>query len=72
MAVDHRMLGQQIRRARERSGMSREALAVRIGRSYASVARIETGSQRPPLDTLDAIARATGTTAAKLLSARRT
>lgn len=55
------------RKGAEASGLSREQLAVAIGRTFDSVASYEWGRMNPPVATLRAIARALDTTASALL-----
>ena len=50
-------LGRQVRRHRERTGLSQVDLAEAIGRSVQMVGRIERGKSAPSLDTLEEIAR---------------
>lgn len=45
----HRVIGENIRFARERANLKQEAFADRIGLSRASVINIEKGRQAPPL-----------------------
>ena len=58
----------RIRRARESAGLTREQLAVAIGKTFDSVSSYEMGRSTPHVATLRAIARACGTTAADLLA----
>jgi transcriptional regulator with XRE-family HTH domain len=52
--------GPRLRENRERVGLRREELAVRIHRSYISVVRFEQGSLRPSLATAASIAEVLG------------
>jgi len=61
-------LAGRITRAREAAGLSREQLAVAIGRSHASVTSYELERAEPRLKILRAIAHALGTTTADLLA----
>lgn len=54
--IDWRSIGARVRQARKRASMSQDALAGCIGLMRSSVANIETGRQRTPLDTLAQIA----------------
>jgi transcriptional regulator with XRE-family HTH domain len=47
---------QRLREARERRHIARENLAIKIGRSYATVASYEQGYNVPPIATLCRIA----------------
>ena len=49
-------LGNRIRNARERAGLTQEQLAERIGTSRAAIARYESGEIEPKLRNLAAIA----------------
>jgi transcriptional regulator with XRE-family HTH domain len=60
-------LGGRLREARESAGLSQAALGRRLATSQAAVCNWETGAREPGLDTLDAIAVATGTPLAYLL-----
>ena len=51
-------LGRQVRRNRERVGLSQADLAEAIGRSVQMIGRIERGKSAPSFDTLEEIARA--------------
>ncbi len=53
-------IGRRIRRARESSDTSQEALADNVKLSRTSVVNIEKGRQRPPIHTLYSIARVLG------------
>ncbi|HKE76664.1 MAG TPA: helix-turn-helix transcriptional regulator [Acidimicrobiales bacterium] len=61
-------LAGRIARARRAAGLSREQLAVAIGRTCAAVAAYERSQAYPRIATLRAIARALDTTAADLLT----
>ncbi len=58
----------RLRALRKQVGLSREALAHAIGRSYMQVGNYERGQQRPPAEVLDEIARVLGCTRDDLLS----
>jgi ribosome-binding protein aMBF1 (putative translation factor) len=49
-------LGERVRQARERVGMTQAELASRIGSTQPAVARLEAGGVTPSLDTLRRIA----------------
>lgn len=48
--------------------MTREQLAVAAGISYTSIGRMERGTHRPTVETLQAVARALGCTVVDLLT----
>lgn len=50
-------LGRQVRRHRERMGLSQVDLAEAIGRSVQMISRIERGVSAPSFDTLEEISR---------------
>jgi transcriptional regulator with XRE-family HTH domain len=56
------VLGARIRELREARGLTREALAQKIGMSTVYVRKLEAGERTPSLDTLDRLARALGVT----------
>lgn len=49
-----------LRSARRRAGLSQRGLAQRAGVPFSTVARIETGSMTPRVDTLERLLRACG------------
>lgn len=53
-------LGEQIARARQESGLTREELAERAGITPGTVAKIETGRFSASVDLLDRVATALG------------
>jgi transcriptional regulator with XRE-family HTH domain len=57
----------QLRALRQRSGLTLEAAAARIGMSPAHLSRLETGRRQPSLPTLLVLARIYGTTVSDLL-----
>jgi transcriptional regulator with XRE-family HTH domain len=57
---DRRAVGHRIRTLRERSGLTREELAARVGVHTGSIARWETGGSVPHAYTLERIAQACG------------
>ena len=60
-------VGRRIRRARERAGVSQEALAVRVGCARPTVCRWERGRRLPALGALVRIAAELGVAPAALL-----
>lgn len=64
-------LGRKIRRARAKAGLTQLALAHKIGcrghNAGATICRIESGQQRPRIDTLARISKALKTPLAELL-----
>ena len=48
----------RLRRAREAAGLTREQLAVEVGRSYPMLAQYESGIKQPSLEALTRIAEA--------------
>jgi transcriptional regulator with XRE-family HTH domain len=60
-------IGRRVRGARERAGLTQEALAARVGLSRTSLTNIERGRQKMLLHTLCGIAQATGVKPARLL-----
>jgi transcriptional regulator with XRE-family HTH domain len=66
---DQPAIGPRLASARRRAGLSREALAVRAGLSWAAIAQIESGRRpNPRAETVAALARALGVTADYLLA----
>lgn len=63
-------IGQRIRDLRIERGLSQRELADRAKLWQDFISQIETGGKGPSLDTLNAIAKALGTTAADILSDR--
>lgn len=61
------LIGEKIRKARERVGMSQGALARHLGMSRTSIVNIEAGRQRLPLHILWRISHVVGTEAGMLL-----
>ncbi|MDJ0764929.1 MAG: helix-turn-helix transcriptional regulator [Myxococcota bacterium] len=59
---------QRIRRLRLQRGLTQENLCDRAGISVDAVSRIENGSRKPTLDTLDRIAQALDTSISELVS----
>ena len=56
----YQVIGKNIKQARERSGLTQEELAERVGFLRTSVANLERGRQHTPLDVLMKIADALG------------
>jgi transcriptional regulator with XRE-family HTH domain len=56
----YRELGKLVRAAREKGGMSQEALAASVGLTRSSIANLERGRQKIQIHTLYAIAAALG------------
>ena len=48
----------RLRKAREAAGLTREQLAVKVGRSYPMLAQYESGIKQPSLEALTRIAEA--------------
>ena len=48
----------RLRKAREAAGLTREQLAVQVGRSYPMLAQYESGVKQPSLEALTRIASA--------------
>lgn len=60
VSVDQVELGQRIRRARERIGMSQEAFAVAVERDQKAVSEYENGKRKLPATELPTFARVLG------------
>src|SRR5262245_28172600 len=60
VSVDQAELGLRIRRARERVGMSQEALAEAVARDQKAVSEYENGKRKLPATELPAFARVLG------------
>jgi transcriptional regulator with XRE-family HTH domain len=52
-----KLLGQKIRIARQRAGLTQEELAGRIARTSESISNIERGQQEPSIKTIQSLAR---------------
>lgn len=65
----YRTIGKEIRRRRERAGLTQAALAQHIGLERTSITNIERGRQRMLVHTLDRIARVLHCPTARLLDA---
>ncbi|BAY08196.1 helix-turn-helix domain-containing protein [Calothrix sp. NIES-2098] len=63
----YRLIGERIRCARERAGLSQAKLADKLHMSRTSVVNVEAGRQRLPLHVLWRIAEEVGTEAALLI-----
>lgn len=55
-------LASQLIEARSRAGLTQAEVAVRMGTSQSTIARLESGAAKPSLSTLRRYAKATGTT----------
>jgi len=66
-ALGRKALGQRTRRAREKVGMTQDALATAAGIGRVTLVRIENGEQSPRYDTLSAIANGLGCPIQELL-----
>lgn len=62
-----RALGKNLRRARERAGLTQEAVAERSGVHPTEVSRIESGKRDPRISTVEALAEAVGVSVGDLL-----
>jgi transcriptional regulator with XRE-family HTH domain len=60
-------LGENLRTARRRTGLSQKQLAVAVGVSQAMVSQLERGEKSPSLDLFERIAYALGVSASYLL-----
>lgn len=67
MTPTPRQMGITLRRMRTAKGMSQAALAERAGLSREYVNKIEAGRYDPPLSTINALAKALGVKAGRLL-----
>src|SRR5688572_13244659 len=63
----YRLIGDRIREARERMGMTQTALAAKLGLSRVSVVNVERGRQRPPIHVLWQIGEQLGVEPAALI-----
>lgn len=61
------MLGDELREARERAGLTQEQLAFRAGLSRPYVSQLEHGHKSPTLETLFLVCDALGVAAADLV-----
>jgi transcriptional regulator with XRE-family HTH domain len=62
-----RALGRNLRQARERAGLTQEAVAERSGVHPTEVSRIESGKRDPRIATVEALAEAVGVSVSDLL-----
>jgi transcriptional regulator with XRE-family HTH domain len=62
-----RALGKNLRQAREREGLTQEAVAERSGVHPTEVSRIESGKRDPRIATVEALAEAVGVSVSDLL-----
>jgi len=60
-------LGRNLRQARERAGLTQEAVAERSGVHPTEVSRIESGKRDPRIATVEALAEAVGVSVSDLL-----
>ncbi len=67
----YRLIGDRIRAARERLGMTQTALAVKLKLSRVSVVNIESGRQRPPIHVLWQIGEHLGSEASAFIPQHR-
>ena len=67
MSPTPRQLGQRLAKRRRALGLSRYALAQRLGVSRDYLGRVEQGKSSPTVEMLQRIAKALGTTAARLV-----
>ena len=65
------MLGEQIKRCREKRGFTQEQLAEKIGVSIETISSIERGIKMPRLQNFVAIANQLGVSADELLQDRK-
>jgi transcriptional regulator with XRE-family HTH domain len=68
MTSSGELIGQNIRRARLRAGLSQSELAIRIDKTRSMIAKYESGSHSPRAVTLVALAKALSVTPNDLLS----
>lgn len=66
-ALGRQTVGGRVRRFRESSGLTQEALAKAAGIGRVTLVRLENGEQSPKFKTLNAVAHALGVTAQDLL-----
>ncbi len=59
-----------VRRLRSKTKLSPKALADKVGISVSYVSMLERGQRSPPLETIEKMAKALGTTPAALLGGR--
>ena len=57
MPVDWRKRGMRLKRLREKRGWTQQVLAEKVGVSRVTVARIEIGNRKPPLELLYRLAK---------------
>lgn len=60
-------LGQKIRLARQRAGLTQEDLAARVSRTSESISNIERGQQEPGIKTVQSLAKALGLPVSELV-----
>jgi len=62
------MLGEQLRKARNKAGLTQEELAFRAGVSLQYVSLLELGEKSPTVDTLIKLCKAMGASAGKIVA----
>lgn len=67
MELDYKSIGDNIRLARERVGISQSELAIKIGGSTAAISMYESGERKVTLEVLNAISRHMGVSMKELL-----
>lgn len=65
--VEARPVATKLRAARKASGLRREEVALKVGKSFSSVVAYETGAVEPPLHVLRELARTYGVPLVELL-----
>jgi len=70
--IEHALLGAQLRKAREKSGLTIRELADKLGRGYSYVGKIERGEQHIDIPSLLDFADAVGGDAVEMLRQVRT
>ncbi|MEN6311265.1 MAG: helix-turn-helix transcriptional regulator, partial [Acidobacteriota bacterium] len=58
--VDRRVLGLNVRKAREKSNLTQEQLGTAVGVTHATINRLENGKQNVTVDILDKISKRLG------------
>ena len=56
------MLAENIKKFRKQRGISQEEFAIKAGVTYSTLIKLESGSNNPPVKTLQQIAQALGVT----------
>jgi transcriptional regulator with XRE-family HTH domain len=65
-----RRFAASVRRLRSKKKLSQKSLADKVGISVSYVSMLERGQRSPPLETIEKMAKALGTTPAALLGGR--